>query len=207
MSNSYANIGPPFNFLGHLSHSQKVAFESWVNKKAANFTPIQQHHQMRAQQFRKTAGLLEQYYAEFHEEPLTPTFQKDSWKPGPNGHFSYAYRNDHAPMVTVSTIKDNFQHTLNRQDDGVFSMNHVRTLIEMNEDDAQDANGAATETTTQLQNLENMFSQPQYQAVLVQDTTDLYQGVARFRVNQMDPPTPWELAISNRTYQSPTTTT
>jgi hypothetical protein len=206
MSTSYANIGPPFNFLGHLSYSQKTSFETWINARTKNFTPIQQHHQMRAQQMRKTAGVLEKFYQQYWTEPLAPNFRKGAWQPGPNGHFAYTYRNDHAPMVTVTGIKDNFKEQLNRQDEAVFAMNHVRTMIEMNEDNAQYANQATAETTTQLQALDNMFSQPQFQAVLVQDQSDTYQGVSRFRVSPLDPPTPWELAIANRTYTPPSST-
>lgn len=204
MADSYARVGPPFNFLGHMSESQKDAFKGWIDSKQGNFAPIQQHHQIRAQQLRKTAGLLEQYYQQYHEESLAPTFRKETWQPGPDGHFNYNYRDDHAPSMTVSKIKDNHREMLNRQDDAVFAMNHIRSMIEAYEDNAQQASESSGVVATLLQNLENMFSEPQYQAVLVKDKTDLFEGVARFRTSPLDPPTPWELTVANRTYQSPT---
>ena len=202
MPDSYARVGAPFNFLGHMSESQKNAFKTWVTERRENFTPIQQHHQMRAQQLRKTAGILEKYYQEYHEETLAPTFRKDPWQPGPNGHFAYTYRDDHGPMLVMSDLKDHYKDQLNRQDEAVFAMNHIRTLIERHEDKAQQANEAPDDVNNLIQQLENLFSQPQYQAVLVKDKTDLYQGMPRFRTSSLDPPTPWELSQVNRSYKS-----
>jgi hypothetical protein len=58
----YGYTGPPFNFLGHMSLTQQQAFNAWVRAREKNFAAIQQHYQIRAEQLRKTAGALEQFY-------------------------------------------------------------------------------------------------------------------------------------------------
>lgn len=194
----YGTPGPPFNFLGHMSQSQQTAFQTWTNIHTETLPQTQQFYQIRAQQMRKLAGALETYYSTLHEEILTPSFNKVEWQPGPDGYINYEYRNDQQPMVIVSNIKRVHKEPLQRQDDGVFFMNHVRRLIEKQEDLAQQAHDGQTEVPTHFAKLNTLFSQPQYNAALVKDTTDLFQGVSRYRVNQLDPPTPWELAVARR---------
>lgn len=202
-SYTYALTGPPFNFLGNLSESQKNAFTDWVNDQTPQLPQVQTFHQIRAQQLRKTAGMLEAYYASgAAPDDLAPTFVKDSWKPSAQGHFPYAFRQDHEPAVVVGRIKEYFRSRLVTQDDSVFHMNQVRGMIEKQEDLAQYSNEAATRVPDLMDRLETLFGQPEFQAVLVKDLSDQYQGAPRFRVHQLDDPTPWERQV--RTGFSPT---
>ena len=208
MSFVYGYAGPPFNFLGTFSESQKIAFETWLNARLSKFSAIQTFYQIRANNLRKTAGVLEQWYQTYNDEKLAPTFNKASWQPGPNGHFVPTPRNDHIPMVTVSQIKDYYKEQLNRQDESVFHMNQLRNLIEKAEDKAQYANDAITASTAPndthvtvanlIQQIESLFTQNQYQAVLVKDISSQYEGQPYFRVNPLDAPTQWELEQHNR---------
>lgn len=198
----YAQAGPPFNFLGNFSETQRDAFKTWINARTANFPAITLHHRMRAQQLRKTAGLLEKFYADKNDQKLATTFLKPAWQPGPNGHFSYAFREDHLPMVTVSKIKTLFRPQLQRDDEGVFFMNQVRNLIENHEDAAQFASEIVSADNkenlqTLLKNIDTYFGQESYEAALVKDQTDRYKGQPRFRVHQLDQPTTWELEQVN----------
>ena len=207
MAYKYALPGPPFNFLGNFSETQRDNFKAWINGRTAKFPAITLHHRMRAQQLRKTAGVLEQFYAKENDQALKPSFQKPAWQPGPDGHFSYMYRNDQLPMVTVSKIKNYFQAQLQRDDEAVFFMNHIRHLIETHEDLAQLANDVADANNaenlkTLLANIDSYFGQPEYEAVLVKDKTDLYKGEPRFRVTQVDAPTQWEKEKANHSDSS-----
>ena len=105
----YTYPGPPFNWLGTFTTSQKNAFEAWVNTRTSNFAPIQTWYQIRAQQLRKAAGLLENYNQNYTADALQPTFLKPSWQPGPQGHWVGNPRNDQFPMVAVSNIKGYMQ--------------------------------------------------------------------------------------------------
>jgi hypothetical protein len=196
----YAYPGPPFNWLGTFAASQKNAFETWVNARTTNFAPIQTWYQIRAQQFRKAAGLLENYNQNYTEDQLKPTFNKPSWQPGPQGHWVGNPRNDQFPMIAVSTIKGYMQPQFEYDDEAMFFMNHLRTLIERNEDEAQYANGAAAAVKVNISNIESYFTQPQYQAVLVDDvnSSNMYNGQPFFRVNPLDAPTQFELEQHGR---------
>jgi uncharacterized phage infection (PIP) family protein YhgE len=198
MAYVYAYPGPPFNFLGTFSETQKNTFEAWLNARLSKFSSIQTFYQIRANNLRKTAGVLEQWYQTDNDEVLAPTFKKVEWQPGPNGYFVPTPRNDHIPMITVSAIKKLYKEQLDRQDESVFHMNHLRNLIEKTEDLAQYANDAITQTPQLIQQIESYFTQPQYQAVLVKDISDQYAGQPRFRVNPLDAPTEWELEQHNR---------
>ena len=203
MAYVYAIPGPPFNFLGNLDETQRDSFKSWINVRTANFPAITLHHRIRAQQLRKTAGILEQFYATVNDQKLAVRANwKPAWQPGPDGHFNYAYRDDQLPMIAVSKIKALFKENLQRDDDGVFFMNQVRNLIENEEDAAQFANDIQSSTNknnlqTLLQAIDTYFGQPQYEAALVKDQSDQYKGSPRFRVHQLDAPTPWELEQMN----------
>ena len=192
----YAYAGPPFNFLGHMSESQYNKFQPWVNARVSKFPSIQQFYQIRAAQLRKTSGALEQFYKTLNDEVLTPTFVKTPWQPGMAGWFSYSYRNDQLPMVAMSNIKTYMKEQLLRQDEAVFQMNHIRNVIEKTEDKAQYANEATAGIQTLFTQITSYFNKPEYQAVLVKDLSDQYppgSGQARYRVNQLDAPTQWEL--------------
>jgi len=199
---TYTRTGAPFNFLGNLSESQKNAFVSWVNRAKPTLPAVQTFHQVRSQQLRKSAGLLEKFYATSALEALAPTFVKDTWQPGPNGHFPYAARNDHIPAMVVSNVKKVFQTRLVHQDDAVFHMNHLRAQVERQEDLAQYASDGPAKITALLARLDVLFASPEYQAALVKDLTDLYKGEPRYRTNGLAAPTPWEL--DNRGGNSPT---
>jgi hypothetical protein len=77
-------------------------------------------------------------------------------------------------------------------------MNHLRNVIEKTEDKAQRANEATSNIQSLLTDIGNYFNQPEYQAVLVKDLSDQYQGQPRFRVHQLDAPTQWELETQVR---------
>jgi hypothetical protein len=190
----YAYQGPPFNFLGTFTLSQKNAFKSWVDARLSNFSDIETFYRIRAQQFRKTAGVLEKYYAGL-QTPLAPTFSKPGWQPGAQGHFIGAPRNDHLPMVYISDVKAHMQPQFEFDDDAVFVMNHLRTVIERNEDKAQAASEGQATVNEDIVQIENLFAQAQYQAVLVDDvnSSNMYKGQPYFRVNALDAPTTWEL--------------
>lgn len=197
----YAYAGPPFNFLGTFTLSQKNAFESWVNDRTTNFPDIELFYRIRAYQLRKTAGVLEKQYANDDDNPLAPTFKKAAWQPGPQGHWVQGPRNDHVPMVYVSDVKSYMQAQFEATDEAVFIMNHLRTLIERNEDEAQYASMGAAAVAADLQKIDSLFTQPQYQAVLVDDvnSANLYKGQPYFRTNPLDAPTTWELEQNSRT--------
>lgn len=192
MAYKYARVGPPFNFLGHFTESQRQEFEKWVNKRTDNFDKIKVHYQIRAQQLRKTAGLLEQFYQSKNDEQLAPTFEKEAWQPGSDGHFVYSYRDDHVPAVMMSRLKRPFKEQLQRHDEAVFHMNLLRNQIERLEDLAQQQEDAKTKVPDLLTQVQNLFNRPEYQAVLVKDQSDLYKGEPRYRVHQLDEPTAWE---------------
>jgi hypothetical protein len=201
----YGYAGPPFNFLGHFCTTQQEVFNAWVRARKSIFPAIQQFHQIRAAQMRKTAGVLERFYATLNDDPLKPSFDKNSWKPGAQGHFNYTWREDHLPMIAMAQVKDYLREQFVRQDDAVFQMNHLRTLIEKQEDKAEKANEALTHPRRSLEHLltkiNSMFQKPEYQAVLVKDQTDVYPAGStqpRFRVHQLDPPTPHELELAGR---------
>lgn len=208
----YALNGPPFNFLGNFSETQLGNLKTWVNDRISNFPKIQLHYQIRAQQLRKTAGALEQFYQSVNDQKLTPSFKKEAWSPGPNGHFAYAYREDHLPMVAVKNLKIAMKPQFQRDDEAVFAMNHTRAQIEKLEDLAQAANDAVNSSLDKnvsqiLADITGMFAQNRYQAVLVKDKSDQYGvGAAagpRFRVHQFDEPSQWELERMN--HSSPKT--
>ena len=204
----YGYTGPPFNFLGHMSLTQQQAFNAWVRAREKNFAAIQQHYQIRAEQLRKTAGALEQFYQTLNDEQLAPTFHKEPWKPGPQGAFDYPYRDDQLPMIAMAQIKDYMKEQFQRQDDSVFQMNQLRNLIEKTEDKAQKTFMAMNPTQFSNETVETLitrvnsyFSQPEYEAVLVNDQTDVYpEGTSqpRFRVHQLDAPTQWEIEQVNQ---------
>jgi hypothetical protein len=205
---TYAYAHPPFNFLGHFTASQWASFQQWVGARKGNLNDISVFYQIRAQQLRKTAGILEKFYSTLNDQPLAPTFNKNLWKPGPHGHFSYPYDNDQIPMVAMGKIKKQFKEMLQRDEEAVFYMNQVRCLIEKNEDLAQYAHDFTLPTTNTsnsspdtlqplLAKINSYFSKPEYVAVLVDDINKLYKGQPYFRVNQSDTPTIWELEQMN----------
>lgn len=202
MAYKYALPGPPFNFLGNFSETQRDNLKTWINDRTAKFPDITLHHRMKAQQLRKTAGLLEQFYAKENDQALKPSFQKPAWQPGKHGHFPYVYRNDFLPAVKMFKVKEYFQEQLQRDDEAVFYMNQIRTLIEGHEDaaqlanDVQDANNVDN-LKTLLADIDSYFGKPEYQAALVRDVSDQYKGQPRFRVSIIDEPTIYELEQAN----------
>lgn len=200
MAYKYAQPGPPFNFLGSFSVTQREAFKKWVEARKGNFPAIQEFHQIRAQQLRKTAGLLETFYSALNDEKLAPSFRKEAWKPGPHGHFAPRTEDDHLPMVTMSKIKARFREQLQRDDEAVFMMNQVRNLIEKEEDAAQYAyeimGDGEDNLKALLAKIDGYFGQVEYESILVDDTR-LYHGQPYFRVHPFDEPTQWELERMN----------
>lgn len=187
---SYAKSGPPFNFLGHMTETQKEGFYSWLDQQDSKQSDITKWYQIRAQQMRKTAGVLEDFYQK--QRNLKPSFQKDEWQPGKDGHFTYVNRNDQEPSITVSRIKEHYQEALQLDDEGVFWMNWLRKQIEFLEDKANCHNETPTEAGKLRGDLDKMFDLPEYDAVLVKDQSRLYKGQPYFRVNPLDEPTIWE---------------
>lgn len=199
-SYKYGYVGPPFNFLGHHSESQRDAFQSWVRSRLSKMPDIQQFYQIRAAQMRKTAGVLEQYYKNVDPDQLKPTFDKATWQPGDQGYFPYNWREDHLPMIAMAQIKDYMREQLQHQDEAVFHMNHLRNLIEKTEDRAEKANESVNHPQHSVEALitkiNGYFNKKEYDAVLVKDKTDVYPAGSsqpRFRVHQLDAPTQWEI--------------
>lgn len=212
----YAYTGPPFNWLGHVSQTQWTAFQSWYNNGVpptpapADFTTasdpdswmaMQQHYQIKAQQLRKTSGALEQFYATLNDEKLSPTFNKAAWQPPQTGYFQYVHRDDHLPMVAMGQVKVYLKERLQRQDDAVFYMNYLRNVIEKAEDKAEYANDGASGVADGIAKINGYFALPTYAPVLVNDTSDVYPAGStspRYRVHELDDPTPWEMEQHGR---------
>jgi hypothetical protein len=136
MAKDYATVGSPFDFLGHMTETQKGEFYKWLDKRKGNFSDIEKWWRIRSHQLRKTAGFLESWYKAMNDEPLEPRWDKKVWEADPDGHLLYTNRDDQLPSVCVSRIKDLFKEQLQRDDEGMFQMNHIRTLIEKAEDKA-----------------------------------------------------------------------
>jgi hypothetical protein len=93
-------------------------------------------------------------------------------------------------------------------------MNQVRGMIEKQEDLATYQNVAITKVPQLMTRLVTLFQKPGYEAVLVKDQSDQFQGQSRFRTSQLDAPTLWERQTrighsptSSATASTPTTTT
>jgi hypothetical protein len=201
----YGYTGPPFNFLGHHSKTQHDAFQAWINARKSKLVAVQQFYQIRAAQLRKTSGVLEQYYLKLNDEQLKPTFSKPTWQPGPKGYFPYTWREDHLPMIAMAQIKEYMREQLQRQDEAVFHMNNARNLIEKQEDRAESAfealNHPQRSISLLLAKVNSFFAKKEYDAVLVNDTSDVYPAgsqLPRFRVHQLDAPTQWEIEQAGR---------
>ena len=213
---TYAYKGPPFNWLGHASESQWNAFQSWYNNGVPpspapsgfttasdpdSWTAIKQHYQIRAQQLRKTAGALEQFYATVNDEKLAATFTKAAWQPPTSGYTQYVNRDDQLPMVAMGQIKVFLKERLQRQDEAVFHMNHIRNVIEKTEDKAEYAADGASSVADLIAKINGYFALPEYSAVLVRDQSDVYPAgstTPRYRVHELDDPTVWELEQQGR---------
>jgi hypothetical protein len=214
----YSYAGPPFHWLGNFALSQWQSFQKWVNNRTGDVAAISTFHRIRAEQLRKTAGVLEQYYSTVypedpasHDQSLAPTFKKPIWQPGQYGHFNYSVANDHLPMVMVSRIKKGVQPALERESDAVYYMNQVRCLIEKNEDAAQfsndflqdppaDSSGSNPRTLTELlTKINTYFNKPEYQTTLIDDVNagNMYKGQPYGRTSQADDMTQWELEQAN----------
>lgn len=191
----YGKSGSPFNFLGRLSESQKDSFYEWMDKKLPLVPEAVIWHRAKAQQLRKTAALLESLYPD-----LTPPFEKEAWKPNPDGHFNGTPSRDAVPSTVVSRLKDRFRPMLQRDDEAVFWMNSIRTQIERHEDAATILNEAKTDTQVLRAELDALFGKPEYEATLVKDKTSLYKGEPYFRTNSLDEPTIWEKEQMDHTF-------
>ena len=206
----YAKVGPPFNFLGHMCKTQKKTFYSWIAANLPKQPQVMQWYQIRANQLRKSAGLLEAYYATEYPDPdpssshsptFAPTFEKAPWKPGPNGHFTYVNGNDQLTSINVSQIKEYFRYMLQRDYEGMFWMNWLRNHIERHEDMAN-LHYEATDRLPILQDeLDAMFKAPENENVLVDDTLTKVvtaNGISipgpYSRVSPLDPPLTYELS-------------
>jgi hypothetical protein len=208
----YAYPGPPFNWLGNFSLTQWQAFQKWYNgKPSGRWAGIELHYRIRAQQLRKTAGALEQFYQTVNDDTLSPTFNKTPWQPPQSGWFPYIQRDDQLPMVAMSSIKAYLKDQLQRQDDSVFHMNHLRNLIEKTEDKAQNAYQAITQNPQNWQTVSDIITQisgyfnlPRYSVVLVNDQTNVYPAGSSnptYRVKQLDAPTQFEQEQMGRVAQ------
>ena len=198
MAFTYAKPGPPFNFLGTITESQKEALESWVNTHKADFQAISVFHRIRAQQLRKSSGLLEAYYAK-DPRNLKPTFIKEPWQPKEGGHFFPTQRDDQGPANAVYDLKDRMQYPMAADEEAVFRMNFIRTRFEFQEDLAQEAAEGEDYVTQKLADLNRFFADPHYRASCIRDKTDLYEGEPRFRAHPWDKPTAYEQRAANGT--------
>ena len=108
---------------------------------------------------------------------MTPSFIKDEWQPGPTGHVLYINGDDVIPSINVSHLKDYFKHMLQRDDEGMFWMNWLRNHIERHEDMANMHYDAAIAVPKLQGDLNTMFSSPEFENVLVDDTKTSVVGV------------------------------
>lgn len=191
MGFKYARTGPPFNFLGTITESQKEALEKWVGKHKADFPDLTKFHQIRAHQLRKASGMLETFYKS--KDPwsrgLEPSFEKDPWQPGPDGHFFPTQRDDQGPANAVFELRDRFQYPMAFDEEGQFRMNFLRTRFEFQEDLAQEMAEAADYVVQKLADLNRYFADPHYRASCIRDKSDLFEGEPRFRAHPWDQPT------------------
>jgi len=184
-----------------LSNSGTPTINAANAAGGAGAMTTQLHYQIRAQQLRKTAGALEQYYQTLNDDTLAPTFAKAAWQPPQTGYFQYAHRDDQLPMVVMGQIKTYLKERLQRQDDSVFHMNHARNIIEKVEDKAQYQFDAKTQVPNLISQINGYFALPQYAPVLVKDQTDVYPAgstTPRYRVHELDNPTTFELEQHGR---------
>lgn len=163
----YAKVGPPFNFLGHMTETQRDSFYSWMSARMGNFAPITTFYQIRAQQLRKSAGLLEYYYANDSVDKPVPSFRKDTWQPAKGGHPLYNILSDQTPAVAVSRMKEIFKDQLQVNEEAVYWMNWLRNTIEKHEDKAQRASESHHIIATNKANLNECFTSPEYSRTLV----------------------------------------
>lgn len=175
----YSPSGPPFNFLGTLSETQRDALFSWVSNQPSKEESVL-WWRVRAQQFRKLGGFLSP----------APLWEKRDWQSDSKDFFAPAIKEDSDSSKCVSRIKSAFKENLQSQEELVFQSNHLKTLIEKFEDRSQTLQ--ETDIPSLMDELRSYFESPEYQAILIKDTSDLYQGEPRFRVSPLDPPTPWE---------------
>jgi lysozyme len=185
-----------------LSNSGTPTVNAANAQNSGGSMTTQLHYQIRAQQLRKTAGALEQYYQTVvNDDILAPTFAKAAWQPPQTGYFQYAHRDDQLPMVVMGQIKTYLKDRLQRQDDSVFYMNHARNVIEKVEDKAQYQFDAKTQIPNLIAQINGYFALPQYAPVLVRDFTDVYPAgstTPRYRVHELDNPTTFELEQHGR---------
>jgi lysozyme len=184
-----------------LSNTGTPTFNAANAPGGAGAMTSQLHYQIRAQQLRKTAGALEQYYQTLNDDILAPSFAKAAWQPPVTGYFQYAHRDDQLPMVVMGQIKTYLKERLQRQDDSVFHMNHARNIIEKVEDKAQYQFDAKTQVPNLISQITGYFALPQYAPVLVRDFTDVYPAgstTPRYRVHELDNPTTFELEQHGR---------
>ena len=195
----YWRSSPPFNYLGTFNTTQRLALQDWVAKAETNLTLIGKFHQVRAQQLRKSAGLLEDFNLKVDPRAMTPSFVKAAWEGDPDGHIAPTLRDDHMPANVMVKVKERFREVLAHDDESMFRMNWLRTRIEAEEDRAQLAYDAKDATTADFTQLSSMFADNAYQAVLVRDQDDQFQGEPRFRVHPLDLPTAWEKLMVSQT--------
>jgi hypothetical protein len=192
-----------------MSVTQKNTFYAWITRNNKNQVPAMTWYQIRANQLRKSAGLLERYYATEYPDsstpqPMTPSFIKDEWQPGPTGHVLYINGDDVIPSINVSHLKDYFKHMLQRDDEGMFWMNWLRNHIERHEDMANMHYDAAIAVPKLQGDLNTMFSSPEFENVLVDDTKTSVVGVNGVslpgpfnRTSQLNPQTAWETSLDS----------
>jgi len=179
----------PFNFLGHFSEKQYDTFVAWLGADArANQTRVEEFHRIRAQQLRKSAGVLEEFYKK-KMDGLKTTFDKAPWKPAKDGYFPYIERDDALPAAAMFDVKELLRDQLKLDDEGVFAMNFLRVQIERHEDAAEEAHERDAIVKARQGDIEGYFKEPQYVAVLVQDKSDPDHA---YRVSQREDPTTFE---------------
>ena len=183
MVTKYARVGSPFNFLGHMTETQRDSMYTWMREREGNFDDITTFHQIRAQQLRKSAGLLEFYYANYSPDKPTPTFQKDPWQPQSGHHFLYNITSDQLPAVAVSRMKEPYKDQLQVDEEAVFWMNWLRNAIEKQEDKAQKSSEAKTTIAKSKTDLSKCWVDPSYSRTLVSKADE-----ETYRTHQLDTP-------------------
>jgi len=196
-----SKVGPPFNFMGHMTQPQRDSFYAWMSARSGNFTNITTFYQIRAQQLRKAAGLLENYYANVSSSKQTPSFQKVTWQPQNQLHTPYTLPSDQIPAEYVSRMKAVYKEQLQVDEEAVFWMNWLRNNIEKQEDKAQIAHEANDTVKTYQGELNTCFNDPAYERVLI--STD---NMTNFRWNLYQKLTDFEYKIATGGSIPPTST-
>lgn len=185
-------LGLPFNFQGHLTSSQKKELVKWLNEQLTTTDKVRDWHSVRAAQLRRSSALL----VDAHAESNLPTayFQKEVEKVIDS--IVLLPQEDARPANDVANAKQPFLTVIQAFSEAMFQQRRLKALVELHEDLAQEQEEAKDTVSRSISDLEACFGLAHYQANLVDDESNLYEGEPYFRVHPLQKPTPFEV----RTY-------